>query len=850
MKSGLQGYRIALLVGLVVLALLMTVMVTNLLSQLRNLSTAEGDNNQWSISQLDTEFANLAAILSKQISKPSLSDDEVRLRLDIALSRLAIINSGRAAALFKGNEETKAQIDTINAFAEQAVNIADKPGILSREDFIALQTMTDTVRPAVRKIALTGVSIGAQQSEYRRDQFARQLKLTGGTAIGLLVVMAAMLLFLGHLLTRAQQRDTALKESTLRLESTVEASLDGIITADESGKIIEYNSAAERVLGWTRQEILGRTMEATIIPHKFRDAHREGMERFLKTREPHVVDAGRIELTALRKTGEEFPIELNITSVEGKESLEFIAYIRDISERKIDEQKLIDARDRAERTDKAKSQFLAVMSHEMRTPLNGILGVLDLLKTTPLSEKQSRYTGIATASSEILLEHINEALDITRIETGTLSLVDQKFDLAELLSGIIDVLEPLAVEKNLTMNFEFDEHLRIPFYGDGNRIRQVVINLLGNAIKFTDKGTVGLKVSGIHGPSETSLYIAVSDTGPGIDPEHQGQIFEDFVVLAHSEGRQSRGDGLGLSISRKIARKMDGDIKVNSAIGAGTTFTLTVPLTRADHSELEDETQKLPTEGKVEKSKGYSILVVEDNDINRSILKDMLMGMGHSVSEAENGVECLALAEKSTFDLVFMDISMPVMNGIEAARRLRAGESANKFVPIIGLTAHGREEYREQAQLAGMTQFQTKPIRLPTLHTILDNIFASSVETPHAEEHVLQELCGALGSEKVSKTGTALFNELRDFMNEVAAGNLAAGTPELAEAAHKLKGATALLGMRSLEHILLHMENTARSGQRDNSFSVRLHELKQTAISTEAAFNHYLNGRKQPSSSG
>ncbi|CAN0602888.1 unnamed protein product, partial [Ectocarpus sp. 12 AP-2014] len=217
----------------------------------------------------------------------------------------------------------------------------------------------------------------------------------------------------------ADQRDAELNASTARLGSTVEASLDAIVTANEAGEIVEFNTSAESIFGWSRDEILGQTMDTTIIPHHHRAAHAAGMDRYLATHDPHVLDAGRVELSALRKSGEEFPVELNITSVQSATGELFIAYLRDISVRKINEQKLIDARDKAEAMDRAKSQFLAVMSHEMRTPLNGILGVLDLMRQTKLTKKQDHYARVASASGEILLEHVNEALDITRIELGS-----------------------------------------------------------------------------------------------------------------------------------------------------------------------------------------------------------------------------------------------------------------------------------------------------------------------------------------------------------------------------------------------------------------------------------------------
>ncbi|MEP3295226.1 MAG: ATP-binding protein [Pseudoruegeria sp.] len=807
MKAGMNRYRIAVLAGIGLLVLLLVNMTIGLLGQLRDLSIAEDDNLQWSISQIDVEFANLNAIISKRLSDPTVADDEIKLRLDIAISRLGILRFGRASILFADGQSFQNLIAPIESFSDQAIAIADKIGPISDSDLLQLRALTENVRPDVRKIALMGVELSAVRNDAQRIEFSRQLTRTGGIAIALLFLMAALMAILDRLLDRAAKRDAALLTSTQLLKSTVAASLDAIVTANDKGQIIEFNDAAEEVFGWRRNEIIGKTMENTIIPQQMRDAHNLGMKRFLAGNAPRVVDGGRVELSALRKSGEEFPIEINITSAQDGGRLKFIAYVRDISERKINEQNLIDARDQAQRTDKAKSQFLAVMSHEMRTPLNGILGVLDLMKTTKMDRQQMRYTDIATASSEILLEHINDALDITRIEAGALQLSEQIFDLPELAHSIVDVLEPLASEKQLTLTLRIDEAMRRGFYGDSNRLRQILTNLIGNAVKFTTHGSIIVHISGIHGPDTSSLRFSVTDTGAGIQADQVEQIFEDFVALAQSEGRQSRGDGLGLSISRKIARQMKGDISVLSELGKGSTFTLTVPMQRKDcGSSLEDD---IAENTSVIAKDRLEVLVTEDNNINRKVMRDMLQGLGHSVSEAVNGVECLKQAQTKRFDLIFMDISMPTMGGIEATNRLRTSGGPNAKTRIAGLTAHGIDEFQAQAEYAGMNEFHTKPIRLEKLREILSGINAHPSPAPHSD--TLQELCRALGADKVQSIGDEFFSELDKLVKEVDSGHMQDRSEDLAEAAHKIKGAAAILDQEDLETHFTELEQHARN---------------------------------------
>ena len=696
MTPRLNLYRLSVAAGICLLIFLLAMMVTSLFSQLRDLSRAAGDNTQWSISQIDTEFANLDALLTEQLATGAYSDDEVQLRVDIALSRLNIINSGRSAEIFGDSPEAARLIAPINAFADRAVALSDEPGPLSGPALAELEREVRAVRPFVRDIALLGIRLGAERSEARRAEFARQLTWTGSIAIGLLILMAILMVVLDRMLHRAAQRDAALSASSKQLASTVAASLDAIVTADTDGRIVDFNASAEKVFGWKRDEIVGRTMEETFIPHRMREAHLNGMQRYLSTGKPRVVDAGRVELAALRKSGEEFPVELNITTAQNGKEVTFIAYIRDISERKINEQKLIDARDRAERTDKAKSQFLAVMSHEMRTPLNGILGVLDLLRTTQLDDQQARYANIAVSSSEVLLEHVNEALDITRIETGNLQLTLQDFRLTALMQGVIDIFEPLAREKDLSLTLDISPAVRGPYHGDAGRIRQILTNLIGNAIKFTDQGTISVQVTGIHGPTQSSLRFAVTDTGIGIPEDHHEQVFEDFFAHAAAEGRQARSDGLGLSISRRIARAMEGDVSLKSAVGHGSTFVLTLPLARpaSAQSDVAAEDDMMS-----EVARACSVLIVEDNSINRGVLSEMLVSMGHEVTEAVNELVDLAGYIVNSTRSIYRDFAARAEEETRMSARRRGAQGLAMQPPLgdrqaVGVRTQAADEER------------------------------------------------------------------------------------------------------------------------------------------------------------
>ena len=636
-----------------------------------------------------------------------------------------------------------------------------------------------------------------------------------------------------RMLLSAMRRAAALTASSRQLAATVAGSLDAIVIADSFSKIIEYNTSAEGVFGWTREEIIGRTMEDIFLPEGLRDAYKNAMNQPLLQDRSEAIYPTRFELSGRRKNGEEFPVELNMTFVKRNDDAIFMAYIRDVSDRKITEKALIEARDRAESADKAKSQFLAVMSHEMRTPLAGIVGIMDLLKTTKLSQKQDRYIQIATSSSTVLLDHINEALNITRIDVGKLELSSQEFNLPDLAETLVEVLEPLSNQKNLDLRLQLANNIESNFMGDSHRIRQILTNLLGNAIKFTDQGNINFSITGSDGPETSFVHFIISDTGLGIAPENHQKIFEEFVAITQGDQSQVRGDGLGLHISRKIARLMGGDVMVKSDIGKGAEFTLSLPLERV--RKIDGKVAE-PASFPHKENQNLSILVVEDNNVNREVLGDMLKGLGHSVSRATNGVEALDCANIQSFDIIFMDINMPVMDGIETTHRIRADSKLNSKACIVGLTAHGSDEFGEEAQQAGMDNFFTKPIRLEALRKIISDIVSNDQFAVIDEfSPVLTELFETLGREKVLRIGEKFFEELDVFIQQSIDGVFAEDHVALVEATHKMKGAAVLLGQNVLETPLDQLEcHTLEGDVTDLTNSIQ--SLRNIAQQSKAAF--------------
>ena len=395
--------------------------------------------------------------------------------------------------------------------------------------------------------------------------------------------------------------------------------------------------------------------------------------------------------------------------------------VEDVTRARRTEQALRVAKNAAEAADRAKSEFLATMtmSHEIRTPMNGVLGMLDLAMTTELDEEQTEYLEAAQVSAESLLGLINDILDFSKIEAGMISLDMQPFELSHRISLLRTMFVPRAAEKKLTIHMDVAEDVPDLLLGDPLRIRQILVNLLGNAIKFTEKGSVSLTVSKLREDAETvDLEFAVRDTGAGLSSEQVKTIFERFKQADSSISRRHQGTGLGLTISRSLALLMNGDIFVESTPGEGSIFYFRAPfnkmLDRRDENVIEPAVA--PNE-----PLAATILVAEDHPINAMFIERLLRKHGFTVHCVQNGEEVLAAVAKQHYDLILMDIAMPVLDGVETTKRLRAAPNMQtaQDVLIIAMTAHAMKGDRESFLAQGMDDYIGKPIQSQLLLRLL-----------------------------------------------------------------------------------------------------------------------------------
>lgn len=804
-------------VGMILLA----VTFLSITQRMNTLREAPGDNLTWTLSQIEVDVLLLTdeALLALQAEAPDLAT--LRRRFDNAYSRTSSISESRVFADMRTDAVFAEQLAKLRQCLDKLAVLIDSPDDVLLESLPQIWEQSNAIREDAHDIALTGIRLRSAASDAERAAFGRLLFAAAAISLALILFLGIMLFVLLRQYKVHREISAAAERASSRLKSSFDVSLDAIIVADDRGVILEYGGAAETVFGFTAEEAIGAQMSDLIVPHQHRAAHLAGMERFNRTGEARLVGQGRIEITALRKSGEEFPVEISIGMASDHRGTIFVSYLRDITERLAAEENLKRARDEALQAEQAKSNFLAVMSHEMRTPLNGIFGTIELLQNTKLSKTQSRYLGIAKQSGDILLYHVNNVLDVARMDVGKLELSEDTFELTRFFGDIVTTNETTAYAQNNTLTLDLGDMPPCMVHADEQRLRQIAYNLVSNALKFTHHGKVALKVRLTEQTNEGALLeFSVADTGVGIHPDDQDRVFDRFFTQEKSYDRLASGAGLGLTICKQLVEMMQGTITLESAVGEGSTFTVRVPLRLATAPEPQ-RAPRTPVPDATALS-GREVLLVEDNEINRLIVRHMLQARDVKVSEAHNGQEAVDFVHQRRFDAILMDVSMPVMNGVDATRAIRAAATANQQVPILGLTAHALEHQQAEFLDAGMNMCLNKPVSqaelVGALLTALGQEPVSngreSEETPDVliDPEIMGELNGVLGPEKLNKLVRdyeAEIDGLLDIISgEIEAGNLS----DLAARVHRSIGSSGMIGALPFQRDLRKLEQAAKAG--------------------------------------
>ena len=611
-------------------------------------------------------------------------------------------------------------------------------------------------------------------------------------------------------LVEAEQKklDQRLRDQQFYTRSLIESNIDALMTTDPYGIITDVNKQMEALTGCTRDELIGAPFKSY-----FTDPERAEAAIKLVLSDKKVTD---YELTACALDGKQTVVSYNATTFyDRSRTLQGVfAAARDVTERKRVEAELREAKAAAESASQTKSEFLASMSHEIRTPMNAIMGVADLLAKTSLSPEQDKYVQIFRRAGDNLLNLINDILDLSKVEASQIELERTGFSLNDHLEKVIEMVAARAQEKGLALVCEIAPNVPTELVGDPTRLRQVLLNLLGNAVKFTESGEVSLRVTRDADP--TTLRFTVSDTGIGIPGAKLAQVFERFTQADSSTTRRFGGSGLGLTISKRLVELMGGRIWVESELGKGSVFAFAVPL--EVRALANRSAAVLVGTGPEPSLPALRVLLVEDSSDNRTITVAYLKDTPYRVEFAENGALAYETFIAGHYDLVLMDRQMPVMDGLTATRAIRAWEQANQRppTPIIALTASALKGDRETCLAAGCTAFLTKPIKQDALLQAIKEHSIAVQPLSNEESSRKVPLLKRANSIIADLTPEFLQNRRQDVITML--GALDRGDFEtVASLGHGMRGAGGSYGFQTITDIGAALEQAAKSADNDTS---------------------------------
>ncbi|SIS94575.1 PAS domain S-box-containing protein [Roseivivax lentus] len=795
--------------GLVLLAAvclpLIAVMVQDVVRDLRLLRSASTDNMLWTLSQAEIEFQEFRRESYLVALGRTRELEQVRTEFDIFYSRVATLEVSAQFASLRAQPDFAAALAELRGFLDTAVPLIDGPDTVLRAEIRNWPPQLEELRTAVRALAISGLSVFAANSEARRDRIALTLSRVALLTTALILAMALMLVLLRRITDRLQERSRLLGAANTRLNTILDTTHDGIVVADRHGRILQFNAAAEAMFGRSAAEVT--TLRFTRF---LREGPGKG-DAGGTLRLQDLAGRGQLTMEGLRPDGTAFPIEIALARAEAGGEDIFICSVSDISESVAAARELVEAHDQAVAGEKAKSDFLAVMTHEIRTPLTGLLGNLNLMQTTEMSEDQTRYSRNMAISGDILMRQVDAVMDLTRLEAQPSPRPAEPVHLGQLLQDVVDGQSSAALARGTQLSWHWIGAPVGWVSVDPVPLEQILLNLVGNAIKFTEAGQVTIEAEALPeapDPGQVAVEMRVIDTGIGIEEAALETVFDDFTTVDTSYRRKTGGTGLGLAIARRLTESLGGEIGAESTPGVGSVFWLRLTLPRA----------AAPADGAPREARDVApnaapgpldILVVEDNDINRDLVREMLETLGHRPVTVADGQAGVAMAMARRFDLILMDIAMPVMDGLEAARRIHASEGPSAGSPILALSANVLARNQARFAAAGLQGFLEKPFTRDALHAaitgaILDPAVSDPAPAPqHARPSGPSEAT-------VAKLHAALSAEVADLADWLSQADPT--TPGVDARCHKIAGTAAALEHVALRDALIAIEEAAVEG--------------------------------------
>lgn len=669
-----------------------------------------------------------------------------------------------------------------------------------------------------------------------------------------------------------KQAEDELQANRGQLANMIDTAMDAIISTDTNFKIVLFNRAAEQLFGYSANQMLGQSINM-LIPLQLAAGHDTFMRQFAAHGETtrRMGSKSARQVAGLRADGSEFPVEVSISYSDNYGNPLFTAMVRDITERIEHETELLqlattleirvaertheleEAKQLAEQANRAKSTFLANMSHEIRTPLNSVLGMAYLAQQQASDPKQQDYLHKITLSGNHLLGLINDILDFSKIGAGKFVLDQVDFDLIEMLSVLRKMLQQKINEKNLELRISIEKSLPPLRRGDDLRIKQVLLNILSNAIKFTERGSITLEVGLDPDLAEFEQYIrfVIRDTGIGISDAAQTTLFESFQQADNTTTRKYGGTGLGLAISRQLVQLMGGELKLTSRLGHGSEFRFSIPLPPAQTIKRTGSDAQI-TVSNPDQFKNKHILLADDHPFNQQITTELLQAIGAEVTIANNGIEVIELARSTHFDAILMDVQMPEMDGITACQVLLHDTNWQQ-IPIIAMTANASTEDRQRCLKAGMVDFISKPIQPEKLYRILSQWlyrdqpappegFSSAAETTNnATQTAFIDnafMHSMLGDDPMRQRRyfAKFAKAMQEGLETISAHSDTPQNPVIGQECHRLKSVARTVGAMSLGEHLDEIEQQLPSLSPEQ-FLARLQATQQLF----KAICHYLN---------
>lgn len=554
----------------------------------------------------------------------------------------------------------------------------------------------------------------------------------------LLPVIFIAAFFILFFLKRMQLDAERIKQSSAYIDTVLEISPQPLLIIDDSGVIRRANRQAETLFKQPKRKLEGMLVEE-FMPERYRRAHVGHRLRYLEDESLRAEATLRREMIIEAPGHRQISVETSLSYTELDGQRQVIATFYDLTERKAIETTMEQARIIAESASALKSNFLANMSHEIRTPMNAILGMTHLVLKTDLTPKQKNYVQKSSDAAQSLLRLLDDIVDFSKIEAGKIALENKPFNLLESLRSVLSVVQFSAQEKEIAIVLDVKTVVGLAVEGDAFRLGQVLMNLLTNAIKFTDNGgqvTMAIEKTEAQ-PGQANLFFSVKDTGIGMSAEQQAKVFSAFEQAEVSTTRRYGGSGLGLAISSELVHLMGGELSVESEMGVGSLFHFNIALKVANATQLITQRTDVPIHPNGPATAGSQVpqdltgkhfLLVDDVAINQEVAQEILQDLGATCDLASNGEEAVAFARETNYDAVLMDCMMPVMDGYEATRLIREFKDAEQL-PIIAMTANAMEQDWQKGQAAGMNNRILKPINVDTMVSILAEAVAGKASS-------------------------------------------------------------------------------------------------------------------------